>query len=92
MPLLVGYGVLALGFFAVSWAVVVSYRTKGGSLGQLPVLAQGEEMVRRRHAIDRRILNDLKWEPFAWEKGERLEEGRKLLRELLEKRGGGAGS
>jgi hypothetical protein len=34
-------------------------------------------------------MNDLKWEPSAWEKGERLEEGRKLLRELLEKHGGG---
>ena len=41
MLLLMGYGVLALGLFSIAWAVVVSYRTKGGSLGQIPVLAQG---------------------------------------------------
>jgi hypothetical protein len=41
MPLFVEYGVLVLGFFAVSWSFVVSYQTKGGSLGQVPVLAQG---------------------------------------------------
>ena len=39
--LFIGYGALALGFFAVSWSFVVSYRTKGGSLGQVPVPAQG---------------------------------------------------
>jgi hypothetical protein len=37
----IGYGALAVGFFAVSWAAVVSYRTEGGSLGQVPVLTQG---------------------------------------------------
>jgi hypothetical protein len=41
MLLFIGYGIVALGFFAVSWAVVVSYQTQGGSLGQVPVLAQG---------------------------------------------------
>jgi hypothetical protein len=34
-----------------------------------------------RSAIDRRLMNDLKWEPFACERGERLDEGRELLRE-----------
>ena len=39
--LFIGYGALALGFFAVCWAAVLSYRSKGGSLGQVPVLTQG---------------------------------------------------
>jgi len=60
--------------------------------GKHPFPADMEAMVRKLHAIDRQLMNDLKWEPLAWEKGERLEEGRKLLRELLEKHGGGEGS
>ena len=41
MPLVLGYGTVVLGFFAAFWSFVVSYRTNGGSVGQVPVLAQG---------------------------------------------------
>ena len=56
--------------------------------GKHAFAADMEAMIRKLHAIDRRVMNELKWEPFAWEKGERLEEGRELLRVLHQRRGG----
>jgi hypothetical protein len=57
--------------------------------GKHPFPTDMEEMIRTLHAIDRRVLSDLGWEPFSWERGERLEEGRKHLAELLQKHGSG---
>ena len=44
-----------------------------------------EAMIREIYAIDPRILDELQWEPFEWEKGERLQKGRETLRRLLAK-------
>jgi hypothetical protein len=60
--------------------------------GKHPFPGDMEAMIRKLHAIDRRLMNDLKWEPFAWEKGERLDEGRELLRELLQRHDGQNGT
>jgi hypothetical protein len=55
--------------------------------GAHPFPADVEEMVRRLHAIDPRLVDALDPDPFAWEKGERLEEGRARLRALLSQHG-----
>jgi hypothetical protein len=55
--------------------------------GKHPFPEDMEEMIRKLHAVDPSFLNDLGWEPFDWADGKNLEEGRKRLKKLLEKRG-----
>lgn len=47
-----------------------------------------EDMVRRLHAIAPQAVLDLGLQPFDWQVGRNLEEGRQVLKELLERRGG----
>jgi hypothetical protein len=51
-----------------------------------------ERMLRRLHELDPDLLAGLTHEPFAWERGANLVEGRTLLRQLLERHDGPAGS
>ena len=51
--------------------------------GQHPYPADIEEMLRRLHSINPKILQYLDAKPFDWEKGGNLEEGRELLNEML---------
>ena len=47
-----------------------------------------EEMIRRLHAINPALLDNLELEPFDRERGKNLRQGRKRLRELLAEFGG----
>lgn len=51
--------------------------------GQHPFPADIEEMIRRIHKYDPSLLSDLGWEPFDWEVGKNLDDGRKRLRDML---------
>jgi len=45
------------------------------------------DLVRRVHARNAGVFNDLRWGPFEWEKGNYLAEARVLLKGLLEHHG-----
>jgi hypothetical protein len=51
--------------------------------GRHPFPADMEEMILRIHKADPSLLSDLGWEPFEWEVGKNLEDGRERLREKL---------
>jgi hypothetical protein len=51
--------------------------------GQHPFPLDMEEMILRIHKRDPLLLDDLDWEPFHWEAGKNLEEGRRRLQEKL---------
>ena len=53
--------------------------------GEHPFPSDIEDMLRKLHAIDPKLILgwDLAYEPFDWEKGLNLDVGRKQLKELL---------
>ena len=52
--------------------------------GKHPFPSDMEEMIRRLHAINPNILHSLGLEPFDWERGKNLKQGRERLKELLD--------
>ncbi len=44
-----------------------------------------EAMIKELYQVAPQIQNELGWAPFDWEKGNELEAGRKLLKDLLAK-------
>jgi hypothetical protein len=55
--------------------------------GMHPFPADIEALIRRVNAIDPQLLAELGAEPFAWEKGEKLDEARATLKALLQRHG-----
>jgi hypothetical protein len=51
--------------------------------GKHPFPADIEAMIREIEAIDVKALSSLQWEPFDWEKGQKLEDARERLRVIL---------
>ncbi|HEV2764963.1 MAG TPA: hypothetical protein VGV38_18415 [Pyrinomonadaceae bacterium] len=53
-----------------------------------PFPSDMEEMIRKLHATNPDALHALGLEPFDWEEGKNLEQGRAQLRALLAQHGG----
>ena len=52
--------------------------------GRHPFPPDMEEMIRRIHSVEPRLLDELGPAPFDWESGRGLDSGRTLLRRLLQ--------
>jgi len=51
--------------------------------GLHPLPKEMEELILQIHTINPSAFSNLGWEPFAWEKGENIEEGIRKLKSIL---------
>jgi hypothetical protein len=55
--------------------------------GEHPFPPDIEELIWKIHAVNPGALNQLGEDPFEWEEGRRIRQGRKKLQEILSKSG-----
>lgn len=56
--------------------------------GEHPFPADVEDMLRKLHALNPKLLHGFDMEPFDWQRGKNLKEGRELLKGMLARHAG----